>query len=171
MRCPILPLTKADFDQAAINLGENPDTVRGIYWDTPGTEGVITKLQRALVQQGAQDETGYSPQINGLYDYSTASALRLWATARNLLADDILIGIIGPVTTCRIYRSLGVSCDSVYVVPRVTPNQDMIIEAIRAGWRFECLGAPGPGGISPGMLVSLGLLAVGGYLAYRLVKG
>lgn len=158
MRCPILPLTDEGFNAALAALYPDvPDEVR----QTMGIQ-VGDAIARARKALGLQ-ESGY-------FDRTTMQAIRSWATERNLFADDILVGVIGPVTTCRIYRSLGVSCASVYVMPQVTPNQESIIEAIRAGWRFECLGQ-GPGGIGPGMLISLGLLAIGGYLAYRIVKG
>jgi len=153
MRCPILPLTDEGFNAALAALYPDvPDEVRrtmGIY-----IGDVMMRARRTLGLQ----ESGY-------YDLTTVQTLRAWAEDHNLLIDP-LIDVAGPVTTCRIYRSLGVSCEGVYVMANVTPNQDYIAEAISQGrLRLEC-----PAGFDVSKILIVGVLAAGGYLIYRTLR-
>lgn len=130
--CPILPLTDEGFYAAAAEQGMTPDQADS-YGILRG-DGIVRRVQEELIRNGVAP-AGLPPIYpHGCYDRQTLVGLRQWAQARGLLDDKFLSYACGSyVTSCALYRSLGLQCERTFIVRNVTPSWGLLQETVEKG--------------------------------------
>ena len=149
--CPLLPISALD--------------TRGVqYTDEDPPTGLVSRIQQALRQLSATDETGQPVEVTGQYDERTAHVLHTWlARDASRWPDPRIVEAAGGawVTDCRVYRALGLDCSGVFAVDGVTPNAPRIrAEAERGILSLTCPSAPAPTRRVPLWQAIAGTLAV-----------
>lgn len=149
--CPILPLAVEDFSRAAAIVTPVPGAPEDTIYSGP----VILSLQKALSARGATDANGTPCPINGHYTNLTRAVLANWVAQQGISTH---LGSVGPqnVTTCAVYRALGIPCSGLEVVMNVTPQAEYIWRLIEQGnLQLSCPG------LAPGKMSSVKLLLAG----------
>lgn len=149
--CPLLPISALD--------------TRGVmYTDADPPQGLVSRIQEALRQLSATDETGEPVEVTGQYDERTAHVLHTWlAQDRDRWPDPRLVEAAGGawVTDCRVYRALGLACQGLVVVDGVTPNADRIRQEVERGaLSLTCPVEPAPARRVPFLQALIGTVAM-----------
>lgn len=132
--CPILPLSVQDFAAAAAVVQPPP----GAPEDTIFSGDIIRSVQEALRAKGATDENGIECPLSGHYTNLTRAVLANWAKQQRI---NTTLSKYGPpnVTTCALYRALGITPAGLWVVTNVTPQAERIWSLFKAGQiKLDC---------------------------------
>lgn len=138
----ILPISEEGMALARQNLGiPEGDKTTPIFMDafSPGGD-IVSEIQKAL-----------GIPVTGNYDETTMQALKQYALSKGLYLSALSVYAGNyPVTTCELYKSLGIPVTELIIAPKtagntVTPGADGILKAVSEGKiSLQC------GGVSEG---------------------
>lgn len=153
------------------------------YRDSDPPQGLVTRIEQRLQQDGARYRDGRRVELTGLYDTQLASAVDDWLQSHNVpISRAWLDAAKQVVLDCGAYRALGIQCEALFLVPGILINEARIRRFLEDGQLgLDCplvppppppqLAPPGrPLRVTAGTVLTLSGILVAGH-GFRPVRG